>query len=220
MYQHSPFREHTEPMQLEDFPRGVFIRPLTCVDQERRAGGRGIKARENARLEGQRVGPSIMFHDANRKIVIENRLVRIVMANRRDTARQISQAAPQQAQPLGNLQMLADRRLVRMIDVPRPLRCVRILTPAQTRKQRELEMIVRVDQSGQNLQPVKIQLDSLDGTLHVFTHRATKIAGCRAASSNTESFPARANTARSGAPNLRSTRKSGSSLAVTRSLRA
>src|SRR5678809_437727 len=104
--------------------------------------------------------------------------------------------------------MLAHRRFFGTIDVPRPLRCVRVLTPTQAREQCELQMIVRIDQAGQDMQPIEIELDSFHDPRHTLIHRATKIAGCREASSNAACFPAWANTARSGSPNRGSTRTS------------
>src|SRR4051812_18762906 len=62
--------------------------------------------------------------------------------------------------------MLPDRRLIRMIDVPSPLRRVRVVTLPQARKQREFQMIVRVDQPGHDLQAFEIQGESLNSAPH------------------------------------------------------
>jgi hypothetical protein len=48
-----------------------------------------------------------------------------------------------------------------MVNIPGRLRRVRIPALAQAREQRELQMIVRVDQTRQYPQPVQIQLDFL-----------------------------------------------------------
>src|ERR1700678_1099539 len=57
--------------------------------------------------------------------------------------------------------MFLHRRTFRMVDIFGPGRCVWIRTSTESRKQIELQMIVRIDQSGKDEIAFKIQLGSL-----------------------------------------------------------
>src|SRR5581483_7092052 len=209
--------KHAELMQFEYFFRRLGVASLSGVDEERRSGGRRIESRADLRFKREGVRPAVAPHNTNREKVIEYALVRIVVADRSDPARQIPQAAPPQAQRFGNLQMLAQRRFAGTINIARPLGGVRVNPAAQAREKREFQMVVRVDQPGQDLQALQIEFNSLDGSFHFFVQRATKIAAWREASSNWAGFPAWANTARSGSPNFRSVRQSSFSPGAARS---
>jgi len=98
-----------------------------------------------------------------------------VMAYRGDAAHQIAQASPDQAQMLGDQQVLSNRITLRMIDIARPFGRIRVRTGAQTREQGEVEMVVRVDQAGQDLKPAEIQIGAID--LHVRRHLRSNPTG-------------------------------------------
>ena len=49
-----------------------------------------------------------------------------------------------------------------MMDVARPFGRIRVRTGTQPREQRELKMIVRIDQARQDLKTAEVQIDALD----------------------------------------------------------
>ena len=83
MNQYGALRQNTQIVQFEDLPRGGVVGSLAGMDQKRRARRSGVKALENVRLESQRVRPAITLRDANREIIIEGRVIRIVVPDRR-----------------------------------------------------------------------------------------------------------------------------------------
>src|SRR5579862_7337825 len=83
----------------------------------------------------------------NRKIGCEHfGMIRIVMTDRRNTAEEIAKTTPPKARRFGNRAELADRRLIRTIDIVDPFLKVRVGGfTAQAREEAEFEMIVSVD---------------------------------------------------------------------------
>src|SRR5262245_15506889 len=93
--------------------------------------------------------------------------------------------------------MLAYRTAIRMVDVARPFRGVAVTAGSEQWEEVELEVIVRVDQSGTDLAAREVEL-------HTRVHRASRTAGTRVAGSNSSGRPARSKISRSGSPNVAS----------------
>src|SRR6267143_3266997 len=121
--------------------------------------------------------------------LIEDWIIRVVVANSRDTREQIFQTTPDQSQPFGNAQMIGDRQLGGLVNILSPLRGIRIGAAAKAGEEVELEMVVRVDEPRQNTVVAEIHVHSL-------LHCAMKIAGCAQAASNSRCLPAFANNSR------------------------
>src|SRR5579871_4345935 len=99
---------------------------------------------------------------------------------------------------LGNLHVPPNGIAVRVMNVVRPVGGVGIRARAQAWEERELKVIVRVDQSWQNLKATQVQIAAIH--LHLRNQHPTKIAGPRHASSNRWSWPACAKISLSGGP--------------------
>jgi hypothetical protein len=88
-------------------------------------------------------------HHPNREIALENLgLVRIVVQDRRDSGQQVLDTAPEQADTLGDLEMIPNGRVIRVVDVLGPIGGVCIWSPTEAWKKIELQVVVCVNQAG------------------------------------------------------------------------
>src|SRR5262249_54854468 len=136
---------------------GIDIGAFGRVDNEWCTRGSSSPAVAQVRTEAQRVGPPEASNDANRKAAVEYRgIVRVVVQYGGDPCRQVLDTAPEQPDGFWDPQLLAHRRIVRAVDIGRPLRGAGIRASPEARKQIEFQVLMRVDQSRQNEEPRKV----------------------------------------------------------------
>lgn len=108
-------------------------------------------------LESEGMRPAIIANHTDRKVAVENLFLKgIVVANGGHPANQVLHAAPPEAHALGNCQVLAKRRTIRMINVPRPRPEIGVRPMAEPWKEIEFQMVVSIDKSGENQVPRQI----------------------------------------------------------------
>jgi hypothetical protein len=151
--------ENAEFPEPRDFRERGCVRALSGVNDKGPARRRASQAIADIRSECERVRPSKPAHDAYGKATRENRrLAGIVMRNGRDAAQEIPDSSPRHAVRLRDEEMLANRRPFRMMDGRSPGRGVRIRSLAKAREETELEVVVGIDQSGQDEMTCEIEL--------------------------------------------------------------
>src|SRR5215472_14918133 len=116
--------------------------------------------------------PEIRNHTYWKIFVQEIGQYGVVMANRRNTTKQIPYRTPPQAHILRHRPVSRDRGLLVLLNVSCPILRVRIGSAAKIWKQPELEMVVRVDQSRQ--QQMTIELQKRQSLIVMFWSRLTR----------------------------------------------
>src|SRR2546423_3307083 len=99
----------------------MLVRPFGSMEDERPAGRGAPPEFENLRCEIERVGPAEPADNAHRKAASEDgSFVRIMMRSRSNSAKEILDPAPDQADVFGNEEMLLDRGFLGTMDIPSP----------------------------------------------------------------------------------------------------
>src|SRR5690349_11207223 len=94
--------------------------------------------------------PGVLFQDSHRKIgSLKLNFVRIVMSYGRHSRTEVLDRSPVQTSATVDIPMDADRRGFPLMNVIRPGEKVRIGTLSESREQIELQMVVGIDQPGQ-----------------------------------------------------------------------
>src|SRR5215471_4336507 len=106
----------------------------------------------------KRVRPTVLSQDTNRKPCSKDvRFVGIVVTDRRNAGEQVFDSSPPEPHRFWYRQVLAQQRMIRVINIARPGFATRIWTISEFRKEIKFEMVVRVDQSGQH--QIAIEID-------------------------------------------------------------
>ena len=112
------------------------------------------------------------------------------MADRGHAADEILQRAPPQPDGLGHAKVLADGAALGMVDVAGPFGGVSVGTATERRKEIELQVVMRVNQSGQQFETRQIENRTRTCESHRRVDRAIRTAGVRHAASKSSGLPA------------------------------
>src|SRR6516165_12803553 len=104
------------------------------------------------------MGPAKVLEDANGEIVGEDRgIIGIMVTDRGCAAEKIADAAPPEASFARNLTVFGDGGAAGLVDVFGPFEEVLIAAATEPREKREFEMVVSVDEAGENEESVEIK---------------------------------------------------------------
>ena len=117
-----------------------------------------MEARRQVRRELERVRPGETPHHADGEIRSEDGgFVRIVVTDGGCAAEKIADAAPPEASFARNLTVFGDGGAAGLVDVFGPFEEVLIAAATEPREKREFEMVVSVDEAGENEESVEIK---------------------------------------------------------------
>ena len=104
------------------------------------------------------MGPAAVFEDANGEISGEDRgIVRIVVTDGGCAAEKVADAAPPEASFARNSTVVGDLGTAGLVDVFGPFEEVLVAAATEPREKRKFEMVVSVDEAGENEESVEIK---------------------------------------------------------------
>src|SRR5579863_3687443 len=146
--QYSSAVQHAQLIQFQEFPPTAVGYTFTRVQHKRGILGHRPDFRCDVSFHHKRMRPTIVLDYPYRKFVGQQlRVERIMVANRRDAAQQVTQGSPPQTGVSWNGLMRCDRRALVLLDVSGPLGRIAVQPSSEIRIQPELKMIVGVDQA-------------------------------------------------------------------------
>lgn len=151
--------------QIVEFPAGSGVCAFGKVDEEGPVSGSFVQAADDVLGVAHGVGPAIFCGNVNREFAVENfGKIAVLLGYGCDASQQIANPSPPETEFAGNLLEFPDRRFVRAIDIFGPFAPTGIWTPAELRVQGKIQVIVGVDETGENQMTGEIDLGSVDGT--------------------------------------------------------
>jgi hypothetical protein len=111
-----------EAIKLHNLVTALWVGAFGGVDDERRVGGSALEARNDIRIERERVSPAEIIEDTYGKAGYGERgIKRVVMADGSDACKEITDSTPPEAGFKGNLKVLRDRMGVDLMNLSGPL---------------------------------------------------------------------------------------------------